>query len=391
MRRRLSLLPVLLSAVLAACAATPKPDYGRALPLGSRALLPLAPGEPRPDVTHQWYHRRDIVSALDKSLAWMDKPSSKQHFPVEGIDHDKAKRSLARFKELLEKSRTADEFARGLQQEFDVYRSAGWDGRGGGVLFTAYCTPVLQGSRDRSAIYRYPLYGLPDDLVKGENGEILGQRSASGTLRPYPTRRSIETLGLLEGRGLELVWLKDPVDAFIAHVNGSAVIRLAEGGELRLGYAGKNGRTYRSLRNALVAAGAIDPLTGNLASIREWARRTPVEKVLRTLHENDSYVFFTEITGTPHGSLNVPVTAERTLATDKSLFPRGAIVLVDASLPDLDRGQRPFRQFLFDQDTGGAIRTAGRADIYLGVGDDAERLAGRTQSEGQMYYYFLKR
>ena len=50
----------------------------------------------------------------------------------------------------------------------------------------------------------------------------------------------------------------------------------------------------------------------------------------------------------------------------------------------------PFTQMMLDQDTGGAIRTAGRADIYLGVGHVAERMAGTTRSEGQMYYLFLK-
>ena len=96
------------------------------------------------------------------------------------------------------------------------------------------------------------------------------------------------------------------------------------------------------------------------------------------------------IRDSPRGSLNVPVSTNRTLATDKSLFPRGALVYVDTMLPLANGGQTTFRQLMLDQDTGGAIRTAGRADIYLGIGREAERRAGATRSEGQLYYLFLR-
>lgn len=108
------------------------------------------------------------------------------------------------------------------------------------------------------------------------------------------------------------------------------------------------------------------------------------------LDRNDSYVFFTRIDHDPHGSLNVPVTGWRTLATDKTLFPRGAIVYVDTKLHSNTNHGAQVDDFLFDQDTGGAIRTAGRADVYLGVGPEAEQLAGATRAEGQLYYFFLR-
>ena len=125
----------------------------------------------------------------------------------------------------------------------------------------------------------------------------------------------------------------------------------------------------------------------SLATIRTWAARNPA-LVSSYLERNDSYVFFLPITGNPRGSLNEEVTAGRTLATDKSLFPRGALCYVDTTLP-MSRGHAKFRQLMFDQDTGGAIRTAGRADLYLGLGPEAERRAGATRSEGQLYYIFL--
>ena len=120
------------------------------------------------------------------------------------------------------------------------------------------------------------------------------------------------------------------------------------------------------------------------------ARRSPAhESELQDyLDRNESYVFFTPIEGNPRGSLNVEVSGERSLATDKTLFPRGAVCFVDTRVGS--GSGKSFRQFMFDQDTGGAIRTAGRADIYLGSGATAERLAGTTEQQGQLYYLFLK-
>lgn len=394
MKNPTSLLLVLLvwAATTACIATTPvaSPDYGRPLPAGADALLPLAAGERPPDMRSQWIARNEILPALDRSIAWTRKPSAKNYFPIAGIDHERALASLERFREILTTSASSADFARHVDSEFEVYRSAGWDGHGGGVLFTGYCTPIVEGSLQRDATYRYPLYGLPPDLLKGPNGEILGQQTEAG-VKAYPTRAEIEQRRLLANKGLELVWLADPIDAYIAHVNGSAVVRLPDGELFRLGYAGKNGRPYSSLRQALEDAGEIQPGDPGLPALRAWGARTPESRVLSYLRRNDSYVFFTPIEGEPHGSLNVPVSAERTLATDKSLFPRGALVFVDTRLPDASGTRKvPFRQLMLDQDTGGAIRTAGRADIYLGVGEEAEIRAGVTVAEGQLYYLFLK-
>jgi membrane-bound lytic murein transglycosylase A len=377
-----------LLAGLAACSSTENgPDWGRPLPDGAHALIPLGPDEPRPDFSADWDNRKEVTAALDHSIEWTGKPSAPNFFPVEGVSHERALASLKRFRELLATSPDPDSFAASLDKEFQIYKSAGWDGQGGGVLFTGYCTPILDGSKTKDAEYRYPLYGLPPDLVKDKDGSIRGQKTASG-VQPYPDRKTLESSHALDGKGLELVYLRDPLDAFIAHVNGSAVIHLKEGGTLKLGYAGKNGQPYTSLRKELIRDGQLDE-HANLASIRAWAAEHPQE-LPAYLDRNASYVFFTPIDGAPRGSLNVEVTGNRTLATDKALFPRGAVCFVDTHVGAGEGGGHPFRQFMFDQDTGGAIRTAGRADIYLGTGATAERLAGTTEQQGQLYYLFLK-
>ncbi len=388
MKRSLG-ITLLLTLPFASCKSVP--DFSRALPEGRPALLPLGPREAIPDFSHQWEERDEILPALDRSIEWMDRVHSEQFFPMAGIPHDRAERSLLRFRELLESSWDGYDFHQKVAEEFEVYKSAGWNGRGGGVLFTAYCTPILRGQLQPDMVYRYPLYGLPGDLVKGEAGEVLGWETSFGRLPSYPSRGAIEAGGILAGRNLELVWLSDPIDAYIAHVNGSAFIELPDGELVGFGYAGKNGREYSSLGQALEQDGKIPKGQASLASIRAWAAQASEAEIQDYLGRNASYVFFTPIDHNPHGSLDVEVTGERSLATDKTLFPRAAIVFVDAEVAsELDQPAEPFRKFLFDQDTGGAIRSAGRADIYLGVGPRAEARAGRTKAEGQLYYLFLK-
>ena len=356
--------------------------------------MPLAKDDKRPSIGAQWRQRSEILPALERSIEWTKKDSSKQFFPMEGIEHGAALASLERFRQLLIESQSGREFQKRFDQEFAVYKSAGWNGRGGGVLFTGYYTPILPGSETASESYKQPLYGLPPDLAKGPRGEILGRRTQSGSIETYPDRKAIEAGGLLHNKNLELVWLESALDAFITHVNGSAFIKTEDGELLRFGYAGKNGRPYTSLGKELVKDKRLRADEVSLQSIREWAKAHP-DEIDKYLDRNESYVFFTPIEGNPHGSLNVPVEAGRSLATDKTLFPRGALVFVDTKLPTgLPPGKGPktvrYRRLLLDQDTGGAIRTAGRADIYMGIGPEAERVAGRTRSPGQMYYFFLK-
>ena len=384
----MKLLPTCALLLLATAACKTTPDYGRPLPPGAPALIPLEPGEAHPDFGLQWDERWELLPSVDQSIEFMRRKSATKYFPMEGVSHARALASLERFREILAESQSAEELSSSLEAEYQVYKSAGWDAKGGGVLFTGYCTPILDGRLQPDQEFRFPLYALPPDLVKGPEGEILGRQTETGSVEPYPTRRAIEAGAMLEGKGLELAWLRDPLDAFIAHVNGSAFIRLENGEMHRLGYSGKNGAAYTSLGQELVKDGKLKKDQLSLASIRRWAQENP-GLLEEYLYRNDSYVFFTPIDGNPRGSLNVPVTDGRSLATDKTLFPRGAIVYVEGRTgPGSEAAE--VNRFMLDQDTGGAIRTAGRADVYLGIGPDAEQRAGSTRVEGQLFYLFLK-
>jgi membrane-bound lytic murein transglycosylase A len=378
-------LPSLL--LIAACrAAEPAPDYSRELAPGQMALRKITDPRRLPDFSGGFANREGLASAIDRSLAYMSKPSSRQYYPYLDVTHERAVHSLKAFKELLATAASGQELHHRVIEMFDVYESVGWNGSGA-VLFTAYCEPIYEGSLSRVGAYRHPLYRLPPDLLKEPDGKPLGRRTSSGEITSYYTRREIDESGRLTG--LELVYLKDPVEAYIIHVQGSARIRLPDGREMRIGYAGKTDRPYTSIGKEMIKDGRFPRSELSLQRIKRHFGEHP-EQILGYLYRNESYVFFTERQGGPYGSLNVPLTPLRSIATDKAVFPRAAIAYAVADLPQSSLRPEPFRSFLLDQDTGGAIRSAGRADIYYGSGPDAESKAGHTQNEGRLYYVFLK-
>ncbi|MEE9211097.1 MAG: MltA domain-containing protein [Phycisphaeraceae bacterium] len=364
-------------------------DYGRPLPPGAFALRKITVPSQLPDLKIAWTNSDgDLLSALDRSLDWFTKPSTQRFFPMAGISHGHARVSVFAFRQLLETSTSESQFEQRVLEQFDVYTSVGWDGRGT-VLFTGYYSPVFNASWELTHEYRYPLYHRPTDLVtEPVTGEVLGRRVGQAIVT-YPTRRQIESSNMLAGR--ELVYLKNKLDAYLIQVNGSAKLIMTDGSVRYFGYAGNNGHDYTSLAGLLVADGKLDPNRVSLPAIRDYFRRQPGE-LDHYMLQNDRFVFFQEYDGGswPAGSLGVPVTAERTLATDKDVFPRGCVTLVQTRVPTSGPIARRFEQFMLDQDTGGAIRAAGRADIYMGIGPQAETLAGRTVAEGRLYYFFLK-
>jgi membrane-bound lytic murein transglycosylase A len=141
----------------------------------------------------------------------------------------------------------------------------------------------------------------------------------------------------------------------------------------------------------MVAEGLLTDVEVSLPAIRRIYAEQPA-RVDELMRRNESYVFFREADANewPAGSLGFPVGAERSLATDKKIFPRGGLVMVDTR--SIRRGQalRTYQRFMLDQDTGGAIRAPGRADLFMGTGVDAEALAGSQKAEGRLYYFFLK-
>lgn len=365
------------------------PDYDRQLPPGGPGLRKVVDPTKLPDLKQPFRQRtQELVSATDRSLHWFGYPSTPQHFPVQGFSHEHVFLSTLAFRQILVDSSSAEQFEQRMLSEFDVWQTVGWNGRGD-VLFTGYYTPIFAASRQQTQEFRYPLYRRPPDLVSDpQTGEILGRRSGD-TVTGFPTRAQIDGGGLL--RGLELVWMRSKLDAYLVHVQGSARLTMRDGSTMYIGYAGNNGHDYVSISQALIRDGKLDRHRRGLAAIRAYFRQNP-ENLDRYLNLNPRYIFFKAYSADqwPAGSLGFRVTARRSLATDKSVFPRAAAMLASTVVPDGGGGRVRFDQFMLDQDTGGAIRAPGRADIYFGIGPEAEHIAGQQYAEGTFYYFLLK-
>ncbi|MFD2265296.1 murein transglycosylase A [Lacibacterium aquatile] len=274
-----------------------------------------------------------------------------------------------------------------VEKEFQPYEVRGKDGTAG--LYTGYYEPELRGSRRREGAYQTPLYRRPDDLVTVElvdfradwKGERIGGRVVDGRLRPYPDRAAIEG-GAIAGRGLELVWVDDAIEAFFLQIQGSGRVKLPDGKIMRVGYAAQNGRPYNAIGRDLIRRGALTAETVSMQSIQAWLEKNPGE-AKSVMNLNPSFVFFRELQGDgPLGAQNLPLTPGRSIAVDPKFMPLGAPVFLDLTLPD----GKPLRRLTVAQDTGGAIRGAVRADVFWGAGADAAELAGKMKQPGR---YFL--
>ncbi|MBD6616104.1 murein transglycosylase [Komarekiella sp. 'clone 1'] len=330
--------------------------------------------------------KKALLIAIDHSLQYLQTANAVaayQRDQVTGITRDRVLNSLKRFRELLVKTNSATELHTAIEREFVFYQSVGHDTKGA-VLFTAYYEPLYAASRFPTAEYRYPIYRLPADLDSWP--------------KPHPTRQELEGADGLQGekgnlRGLELFWFRDRLEPYLAQIQGSARIQLTDGTQTTIGYAGNTAYTYKSIGRELANDGKL-PLEGmTMPIILDYFQKYPQDLNIY-IPRDRSFVFFQENHGNPaQGSINVPVTAERSIATDKSLMPPGALALIRASFPFANATgieHRIVSRYVLDQDTGGAIKGAGRVDYFLGTGKVAGDRAGVTVSNGQLFYLLLK-
>jgi membrane-bound lytic murein transglycosylase A len=365
-----------------------KPEYSKQLPPGELSLRKITDPEEIPDFTEACEDLSNLEQAIGNSLNYLRKPSSEQFFPYGDIRRQQAEDSLKAFAKLIESGYRGAELNDFLREQFDVYTSVGCDDKGT-VLFTGYFTPIFDGSRESSERFQYPLYSQPEDLEKDAAGNTLGRR-VGGELTPYPPRAGIEGSEMLKGK--EIMWLSDPFEVFIVHVQGSAKIRQPDGSLVGIGYAANNGHPYKSIAQKMVDDGKISRDKLSLTTMIAYFKAHP-EEVPEYTRLNPRFVFFRMEDGPPRGSLNEPVTPWRTIATDKSIYPRACLAFISTTLPQEIGGevfQEPYTGFALDQDTGGAIRAPGRCDVYMGQGDTAGKMAGQTYREGRLYYLFLK-
>jgi len=266
------------------------------------------------------------------------------------------------------------------------------DDRSQGLL-TGYYEPVLDGAVEPGGRFTVPLYRRPADLenvvseadrgAKSALGLTHVRRRSDGTSEPYATRQDIET-GALDGQRLEFIWLEDPVDAFMLHVQGSGAIRLPDGRMFRVTYDGKNGHPYTSVGRVMIDQGLFAAEELTLQTMTDWLKSHP-EQARMLLWNNKSFVFFRPLDGdAPVGVLGSPLQTGRSLAVDTAFYGLGTPVF--ASSAEMTHVKPVgFHRLMIAHDVGSAIKGPERGDIYFGTGPEALTLAGVTKHPANLF------
>lgn len=288
-----------------------------------------------------------------------------------------------------------------IRNDFTLYRAAGSDGKGK-VLFTGYYEPLLSCRISADGPFRFPLYQTPDDIIEVDltqfgtgfpKNKLFGRLEHKKVI-PYYSREEIDRNKALADRKLELLWCSDLVDVFFLQIQGSGKVDLGDGNIMSVLYDSANGQPYKSIGRYLIDTGAMTKENMSMQAIREYLTVHP-EELTKILNQNPSYVFFRLDTGPSRGNINVPLTPRRSIATDSALFPKGALGFIATQKPVIVDGAIkewvPFTRFVLNQDTGGAIKGPGRADLFFGYGPDAELGAGNFQHEGELFFLVRKK
>ena len=317
--------------------------------------------------------------AIAESLGWLSRQAPGQRFSLGPRTISVADQigGLQRLLAILSDNPAPEVLEDRVLEAFEVLKSVGRDQ--GPVLFTGYHEPVVDASEHPSAEYATPVFGVPPGLSRD-------------TPQRFWSRAEIES-----GRGGELgrplAWARDPVDVFFMEVEGSGTLRLPDGREVRLGHAATNRHPYRSIGRLLIDEGKIPEREMSIRALRAWLAANPREQA-RILRHNPSFVFFRPLNGPPVGSLNVPLTPGRSVATDPRVFPRGALAFIRTErpmlLPDGTAAWVPLSRFVLSQDAGGAIRGPGRVDVFWGRGSEADLVASDMKQMGDLYFLVLR-
>ncbi len=285
---------------------------------------------------------------------------------------------------------TDDEMRDFFEEHFIPHNIIGTAGKNQGLI-TGYYEPTLNGSMQPNPRYKYPLYQPPKDMLTVKLGsrfpELKDQRVRGriegNTVIPYYSRQEIDNSDS-PLKGQEILWVDDADAAFFLHIQGSGRIQLADGSMIGVGYADQNGHPYVAIGKKLIEQGELTREEVSLDTIRQWLSSHPAEADILK-NQNPSYVFFNvrkDLEFGPRGSLNVPLTPERSAAVDRKIIPLGTPLWITTTLPG---SNETYQRLVFAQDTGGAINGPVRADMFFGRGERAEKLAGEMKQTGSIY------
>jgi membrane-bound lytic murein transglycosylase A len=347
--------------------------------------------------------RDSLILTVKRNLEALDRfgPDTLFHYGPDKFTCRQVRESQELFLNLLSRGFDADQLNREVRKTFRIYRAAGRVGERK-VLFTGYYEPIYEGSLVADETFRYPLYRSPDDLVRIDlslfnekfKDERIVARIEGKKVVPYYSKFQIDQERVLAGKGLELAWLKNRLDVAFLHIQGSGRLKLPDGKGLLVNYQASNGRPYRSIGRYMIEKGFLTRDAMSMQAIRKYLTENP-HVMDEVLHHNPSYVFFRRVENGPLGSLGVLLTPGRSLALDPVIFPKGALGFISSQKPLVNErgeitGWTPFSRFVVNQDSGGAIKGAGRADIFWGGGPQAEVAAGHLQHDGELYILIKK-
>ncbi len=333
-----------------------------------------------------------LIHGLTMSERYLKKQSGKKIIPFgdRQVTVSQLLKANSRLKRLVAQKPAANELLEQMQRLFTLYRvilSGRQNIHARNILVTAYYQPIFEGRLTSSAEFQYPLYRIPDNLVQRSDGKI--GRLENGAFVPYWTRGEIQGQNRLAGQ--EIAWLKDPVDAFSLHVQGSGLIRLEDGSLRSVRYGRRNGHPYRSIGKYMVDTGRMPLEQAGFDTIRQYLAEHPEERE-QILSHNASYIFFRWSNTTEAiGSMGEPVSAGRSVAADPAVYPLGAVGFLSARMPKVQKGRvagfKDMHRFVLVQDTGSAIKGVNRLDFFWGRGKEAGTAAGRVKQQGALYLF----
>lgn len=338
-----------------------------------------------------------LVRAIEGSISYYRRLPPQAVIPFGELRYSPREmiRSHELFLELWREARDPEEFSRLLLERFHVLESFS---KAGENLFTGYFEPIIPGRLKSVPGMATPIYSLPTDLVRidlsrfGRNlpRQTLVGRLRDGVVLPYYSREQIQRRNALKNVAEPLAYVNE-IDLFFLQIQGSGIVRLRDGRELRVNYAAGNGHPYRSLGAEMIKRNLITREEISMQTIRDYLDKNP-QAVRALLNSNPSYTFFRRVEQGPLGNIEVPLTPGRSLAVDHRIFPKGGLAYIqtEASL-FADLATLPLRRFMLVQDTGGAIRGHGRADVFWGRGIKAEWAAGNMKHTGRLLLLAAKK
>ena len=371
---------------------------------------PLPADEVKPDLSSNKMASLDLPIVVQDDMDWkslerviqnqltvMEAQNAYDPVTLEGLSLTKGdlKNSLDAFLSLLRQNLEPDEFNRRVRKEFTLYKAG--QGPDKKFLFTGYYTPILPASPVQTEEYVYPIYRLPDDSPELSFINLPSSENSKNAARPHwknYTREQIDRHGILKNRRLEIAWLKDDLERFFLHIQGSALLRFPDGKLQSVGYAGANKYGYKGIGKLMVKDGLLGKGERSMQGIKKYLRSHP-EKIPIYLYQNKRYIFFSYNDQGPRGAGGGTLVGGRSLATDKSIYPAGGLALIFVRKPVLDQDdkisgwKRTFR-FVVDQDTGSDIKGPGRADLFFGIGQRPGIMAGSFKEWGEVYYLIKK-